>query len=130
MQLVAGSTTIDIPNDLEWVNEYGWSEVEQSTDRSVTGALIVEHGTKTAGRPITLQGRDDQGWVSRSTLDALYSLAAVPGQVMTLTNAEGNVYSVIFDHTAGAIEARRAYFITPANASTDYAVTLRFLTTA
>jgi len=127
MQLVAGATTITLPNDLQWIDEYTWQAVEQSTDRGLTGALIVDVGTRIAGRPITLQGQQDMGWVLRSTLDALRSLAQLPGQEMTLTNAEVTVFDVVFAHP-DAIDAAPVYFVSPAVAARPYVVTLKFLT--
>ena len=35
--LTRGSTTLELPPDLLWVNEFRWSEVSQSTERSVPG---------------------------------------------------------------------------------------------
>lgn len=126
MQLVAGTTTIDLPDDLQWTDEYAWSPVEQAEEYAVTGALVVDVAARQAGRPITYEGSDTV-WVSRATVAALRSLAAVPGQEMVLTNAESGVFNVIFNHRAGAIEARPVLFSAPLDAADQYVITLRFL---
>ena len=48
--------TITLPDDLRWINEFEWNPVEQTTERSLTGALLVQEGQLTHGRPIVLWG--------------------------------------------------------------------------
>ena len=88
---------VQIPEDVWWSDEFAWSPVEQSTTRSLTGALIVQLGTKTKGRPITLTSNDRGGWVARSTVIALRALAATAGATYTLTLADGRSFTVSFD---------------------------------
>lgn len=45
-----GTTTIELPPDLHWRDEFSWTPVEQSTEYSLTGALIVQSGARQAGR--------------------------------------------------------------------------------
>ena len=47
--------TIQIPRGLVWVDEHDWTPVESATEYSITGALLVDAGTRLAGRPITLE---------------------------------------------------------------------------
>ena len=54
-----------LPGDMMWTDEFNWSPVERSIDYSLTGALIVDIGTRQAGRTITLEGADDAGWLPR-----------------------------------------------------------------
>ena len=70
--LTLGATTVQIPRGLVWSDEFDWTPVDSVSERGITGALIVDAASKTAGRPITLAsiGRD-QGHISRSTLLAL-----------------------------------------------------------
>ena len=49
-------TTLALPPDLIWTDELLWSPVRQSTERSITGALIVDRAVRVGGRAITLQG--------------------------------------------------------------------------
>lgn len=126
--LAYGSTTLTLPVDLFWADENQWSPVEQSTERSITGALIVSSATRIKGRPITLQPLDDStAWMDRALVDALRIPAAVPGQVMTLTLG-GQTYSVIFRHQDGAaLDATPVVFYNDVDNADFYRTTLRLM---
>lgn len=122
-----GATSIVLNPDLLWVDEHNWTPVQQSAERSITGAMLIEYGTKIAGRNITLQPEDsDSGWISRSTLEALKSAAAVPGREMTLS-INGTDYSVVFRHLDGPIEATPIVHFNDKDPNDWFAVTVRFL---
>ncbi len=53
--------TITLPDDLLWINEFEWNPVEQSTERSLTGALLVQEGQFNYVRPIELSGNGEAG---------------------------------------------------------------------
>ncbi len=128
MILTDGTTPLTLPDDLEWSDEYAWLPVEQSIDYSVTGALIVDVGTKQAGRLITLRGDDKTAWLTRTEVDALRAWAAVPGQGLTLTLADARVFEVAFrHHDAPALDATPVLFTAPMSAGDWYFVTLKFL---
>ena len=69
--LTHAGTTLDLSDRLAWTDEFGWSPVEQSTEYSTTGALLVDVATKLAGRPITLEGKETATWLPRATCVAL-----------------------------------------------------------
>lgn len=94
-----------LPDDLLWANEFDWHPVTQSTNYTLTGALVVEAATKQAGRPIALEGDESHAWVSRADLVTLKSWASQAGQTLTLSGLRGVSRSVVFDHQAGAIDA-------------------------
>ena len=94
-----GTTTIELPNDLQWVDEFAWSAVEQSKDYSLTGALIVQQGVKLKGRPITLQSNGG-AWAARSTVKALQAYYDAPDQIYTL-ELWGDTYAVQFERPDG-----------------------------
>lgn len=94
--------TLSLPTDLFWVDEFGWSGVSQETARSTTGALLVDVATRTAGRPITLQGEGNTAWITRANLKTLLAWTKLPGQIFTL-NLRGEIFSVLFDHGTGDI---------------------------
>jgi hypothetical protein len=76
--------SVDLPKDLQWVDELTWNTVEQSVEYSLTGTLLIEEGVKQKGRFITLEGKDDMAWITRSVGTTLLSMANSPGLVMTL----------------------------------------------
>ena len=115
-------------DDLQWVDELQWAPVVQSTERSITGAALIQNALRTGARPITLAADSDMvGWFTRSQLGGLYSLASLPGEVMTLTY-RGVARSVIFDHANTAIDARPVVPFADVQPGDYYHVTLRFLT--
>ncbi|WP_066016823.1 MULTISPECIES: hypothetical protein [Endozoicomonas] len=100
--------TITLPDDLLWINEFEWNPVEQTTERSLTGALLVQEGQLLYGRPIVLSGNGEAGWVSRLTVKSLFALSKAANKTMTLTLPDNRQFSVIFDRSNGApVEAQQ-----------------------
>lgn len=87
---------VEIPDDLEWVDELTWTPVAQDSTYGVTGSLYVQTGTKLTGRYITLQGKEDMGWITRATALALIALRDIAGTEMTLTLQDARTFNVIF----------------------------------
>lgn len=87
---------VQIPRQMVWVDEFNWSEVEKTIGYSTGGALLIDVGTKLAGRPITLQGVDRHGWLRRSVLEEVRALAADGEAVYTFTHADGRTFTVTF----------------------------------
>ena len=122
------ATTLTLDPDLKWSDEHQWHPVEQTSQRTITGALIVSTAARIGGRPITLQPDDDSSaWMPRSMIDTLRSWAAVPGRQMTLT-LRGTPHTVIFRHHDGiAVEASPIVFYSDEDGSDWYKATLRFM---
>lgn len=118
--------TANLPNDLNWPDEYDWHPVVQKTEYTTTGALLVESATKQAGQLITLAGADDQAWVTRAQCDQLKAWANLAGIVLTLV-LKGVTYSVVFDHEKTGFEARPVMFFEDMQADDVYVTTLRFI---
>ncbi len=80
-----GATTVTLPVDMLWNDEHEWQPVQQSVDRTITGALIVEAAERIGGRPITLVPEDESSaWITLADLTALVAWASEPGKVMDL----------------------------------------------
>lgn len=122
------STTVTLPDALNWVDEYTWSPVEQTRQYTTTGALLIEESVKQAGRLITLEGSEDRTWCTRALVDQLHAWAALPGMTLSLT-LRGTPRSVTFDHEKGALQGLPVLFYADGSIeSTDFYVpTLRFL---
>lgn len=88
-------------DQLEWVDEFEWTPIAQEQERSLTGALLVQQGSKLYGRPITLKS-NGAAWFPLSVVRSLEVLRDIPGKVMPLGLPDGRAYSVIFDHSGGA----------------------------
>lgn len=127
--LTAGTTTINLPDDLQWIDE-DWSPVRQTLSRGITGAAIVQsRSISTAGRPITLRPPDESSaWMTRPVLEQLRNLAAINGQVMTLTIA-GQTYSVRFRYQDNkAIESEPVVFYNQPDNTDRFLVTINLMT--
>ena len=81
-----------------WVDEFNWSALKSSAEYSLTGALIVDQGTRQNGRPITLEASAEKGWndMTRIIVQQLYALSNQPGQTFALILADGRQFTVIF----------------------------------
>ena len=121
--------TITLPDDLLWINEFEWNPVDQTTERSLTGALLVQELQLIHGRPIVLSGSDEAGWVSRLTVKNLFALSKTASRTMTLTLPDNRQFSVIFDRSNGApIEAQQVMPFAYPEDDCQYFLTLHFLT--
>jgi hypothetical protein len=125
--LTVGGTTVTFSDDLIWADEFAWAPVEQSVERTITGALVVQTAARVAGRPITLAAEDDNsGWITRAALDQFKVWAAVPGQAMTLVY-RGVSHSVIWRHQDTALDAAPVVFYSDVQSGDYYRATLRFM---
>ena len=110
-RLQASSLGLDIqlPQDLEWIDEFTWSPIQQSVDTTLSGALVIQESRQLRGRPITLQGKEDMGWIQRSVGEQLMQMRNTSGLVMNLqyvhydvdTDTYGMIlfqYDVMFRH--------------------------------
>ena len=97
-----GSTTVTLPDNLLWVDEFDWAPIsETATSRTLDGTLVRQVAAGlSGGRPISLAG----GWAERSVIKALRNFQAAGG-ALTLTLHDSSTYTVAF---AGpeALEAR------------------------
>lgn len=123
-----GSTTVELNQDLFWSDESAWQPVEQSVERTLTGALIVSVATRNGGRPVTLQPADDaSGWILQSVVQQLRNWAAVPGKTLTLT-LRSTSRNVIFRHHDGnAVEAAPVVHFNDVDAGDWYRCTIRLM---
>lgn len=118
--------TLTLPEDLLWQDEFLHDAVAQNTTRTEGGALIVEESAITAGRPITLVGGADAGWMTRSDLIALRALADAAATTRLLTLNDGRTFNVMFARPA--IEAEPIIAFNFPVAADFYAVTLKLFT--
>ncbi len=130
--ITVGATTLALDPDLYWADEFAWSPVEQAVEYSLTGALIVDHGLRLAGRPITLDAPDDNAaWMSRAVLTQLQTWEADPALASMTLDLRGTTFSVIFRRHDGApVEARPVTFVAdplPGGFGDWYLTTLRFM---
>ena len=120
---------ITLPDDLLWINEFDWNPVAQSTERSLTGALLVQEEPFAHGRSVVLSGNGEAGWVSRLTVQNLYALSKAANKTMTLTLPDSRQFTVIFDRSNRApVEAQQVMPFAYPEDNDQYLLTLRLLT--
>lgn len=88
-------------DQLEWTDEFDWTPIAQEQERSLTGALLIQQGSKLHGRPVTLKS-NGAAWFPLSVVRSLEVLRDIPAKVMPLVLPDGRTFSVIFDHSQGA----------------------------
>lgn len=119
--------TVTLPDDLLWLNEYQWTPVAQQVSIMADGAVVVQADAQQTGRPITLTGGDDFGWIRRDQLETLRGMAAQAGQVYTLTLHDGSTRSVMF--TGDRLRAEPVYQHSDPDTDHPYSVTLYLMET-
>ena len=95
--LAVGATSVTLLDDLLWTDQHTWSPVSQAVSTSITGAAIIDTGTKIKQRPITLTGDLSHAWITYAIVSHLKTWAAIPDQQMSLS-IHGTVFSVLFRH--------------------------------
>ena len=120
--------TLALPADLQWQDEVDWNAVAQAApQRTLSGALVIQQGTKLNGRPVTLAG--DWAWHRRSDLLRLREWGDVPELVMTLAHPDGRSFDVIFRlHEKQFAKAEAVAFCAPETDDTPYLATINLMT--
>lgn len=122
-----GGDVVFLPTDLYWSDEFSWSPVEQEIAYSLTGALLIDTGTRLAGRHITLESLgEDSAWAPRATLEALAAWSAVAGREMVL-NLRGTPRNVVFRHQDGAISAQPVVFYSDPDGADGHLASIRLM---
>ena len=133
MPNITVNSTILLPPDMIWEEEFGWSPMSVKKSTGLTGALLVQIAAKkSGGRPITLASGDDYGTLTRAQLQALAALdETVPVAPFLLVLGDGRSFTVMFDGS----ESSPAITSTPIqpgkepDATDRFRVKLRFVET-
>lgn len=120
--LTKGASVLALPDDMLWVDEFDWSPVVAHAGYGAAGALLVDRSTRLAGRPITLSGP----WVTRTTVETLYTWAADEAAAMTLV-LRSLTCPVCFDYEKGPPVQATPVFIQRFESGDFYRLTLRLL---
>ncbi len=95
---------IVLPNDLEWEDEISWTPIAQNSDYSASGALLLQESVRLSGRPITLVGSGNVGYLKRTKVLELLVKRNQPGLVMVLTLNDARIINVMFAQSQTAID--------------------------
>lgn len=95
MAIVLGGVTLS--QHMIWEDEDSYSGVASSFQRTLAGNIVVRDQTLNLGRPITLIAQQDQGWLTKTQVDAIRALANVAGAEYSLV-IESQSFQVKFRH--------------------------------
>ncbi len=123
--LTDGTSSVSLPADMIWTDEFDFVQARARTTPTLDGGQLVEHSLQIKGRPITLAGADDRGWVTRGTLIALQALASNVTAPLTLTLADGRIRPVVF--AADALSAYPLFPLSLPDANAYYIATLKLI---
>lgn len=126
MTLDDGTTTITLPDSLEWVDEFDWSDVKQDKQYTLTGSLIISENSVSKGRPITLVSGDDV-WVDRSVVLAVMALVNATDKTYTLTLPDARLFTVMFDRESSPVDAKPIFRKSVQDTTSKYTITLRLM---
>lgn len=98
------TTTLELSDRLDWVDELSWSEVDQETEYATDGTLIVDVAVKKSGRPVTLEGVATETWLNRLTMLQCHAWRKLPAARFELV-VRGEARTVIFDQAKGGFTA-------------------------
>jgi len=95
MAISLGGTTLN-PN-MVWTDRMNYSPVVQDVQVTLGGTPIVYAQSKEGGQPITLTAYADQGWLTKSMVDAVQTYAQQAGLVLALVIGSES-FDVMFRH--------------------------------
>lgn len=85
---------------LQWPDRFTYSPVGQTHQRTLGGQLVTFEASLVAGRNITLQATQDQGWLTKKQVDDLKAIADTVGNTYSFVY-DVDTFTVIFDHSNG-----------------------------
>lgn len=101
---LSDNASVTLPDDLLWIDEHSWTPPVATVSYLLTGALLVESSFRQAGRPITLVGTSDMGWITRKVVNTLYDWASKPQKNLDLNLFDGRDFTVTFRHNEAPLE--------------------------
>ena len=125
----ATSEAVSLEDGFLWSDEFEWKPIEQKLERAIDGTAIIQEGKKKSGRSIALVPVDkEMGWIKRRDLRGLLAWSALQEQ-FTLEFEyphDNRHFNVIFNHEAGALEAKPVKDLPTISEDDYYNVTMRF----
>lgn len=88
---------VQLSSHMLWSDRYSHRSVLQTGVRTLGGNHRTFSHQIQGGRPITLQGDGESGWLTFAQVQQLIAMADIPGAIYSL-NYFDEVYSVVFRH--------------------------------
>ncbi len=86
-----------LPDDLLWEDEFGQTPVLATKEMSINGNPVYFEQISGEGKNIDLVATEESGWLTRTQVETLASMAAQAGQIWQL-EYEGRQFTVRFRH--------------------------------
>lgn len=82
--------------DMVWSDRYKHLPVGQTVKQTLAGTSVIFTSSISNGRVITLEARDDMGWLTKQQVLDLTTLASSPGSVYTFDYHGEETHQVVF----------------------------------
>lgn len=126
MAITLGGVTLN--PSLQWVDRWRYTSIAQSQLRTLGGSLVAVSARLYEGIPVTLEASTDTGWLQKSVVDSLLTMADSLGSTYSL-DFHGTVMTVMFDHASSpAVNFRPLLFKEPQEATDYFIGTIKLLT--
>jgi hypothetical protein len=109
--------TIVLPDTLNLQEAYGNPLIVSAVDLTIGGTPII-HEQQILGRPLTLVGEENRGWIDFSILQSLVAIASVVNAQYTLL-FEGQSFNVRFRHEDSPVIVAEPIVARPNHIATD-----------
>lgn len=93
--LSSPTRSVQLSAGMIWSNEYRYAPVHSAQTPTLDGGMVVEQSIAFKGRPLTLAGAEDHGWIRKSALDELIAMASVV-EPLTFAHADGRSFAVVW----------------------------------
>jgi hypothetical protein len=117
---------LELPNQLEWVDEFDWTPMKQVVTPTLTGALVIDQRTTPIGRPITLKSNGGV-WAARSMVLTLKQWEGTLSKKMTLTLHDGRTFKVAFNADPVAVTAEPIIRVNNPEPNSRYAFDIKLI---
>ncbi|MFM5576896.1 hypothetical protein ACET8O_20275 [Aeromonas veronii] len=117
---------LELPNQLEWGNEFDWTPLKQVITPTLTGALVIDQRITNIGRPINLLSNGGV-WAARSLVTQLKQWEATLGKKMTLTLHDGRTFRVAFNADPVAVTAEPILRVNNPGPTSRYALDIKLI---
>lgn len=113
---------------LQWVDRIRYADIAQEQLRTLGGSLVINSARLYKGRQVTLEAQEETGWLTKSMVSSLLTLADGLASIYTL-DFHGEVVSVVFDHVSAPVVDMRPLLYKEPQANTDYFIgTIKLIT--
>lgn len=127
LENINNADSIELPQDLRWVDEFDWSDLAQSTPTyTLGGSVILQQSVKQSGRPITLSG--EWVWHRRDDFEKLQNWSATAKLRLRLTHYDGRQFIATFATHDRAVDCAPVCYRTPELAADQYTGSIYLIT--